>query len=632
MRRSKSQAVYKFLPGVWVSERDDKGRAVTARINNWNYSKMENIYHSFIENEIKRLIRLFGEKGGDISSFTLDDNVEAFTIVEPACIENVPDILGELSPLVFYCSSCGRTFSKRSSKEVDDSTWFCANCKKQTIKQLQMIYACECGHAEPIKIPYRKDKQMLYRPNKTAFKMFYEDGKNEVATDFGIQCPRCQSRLNPDNAEASRNYKPFTLSIINLIDKDAGDFFEKGIDAQKTVISRWFGQVSDAEYQQLLDNIDLAFSDGMKMDAQRKEAEEQAKALIAMNIIKEEDFEKTVQTVLGNKSTSISVEKYAAACDDIFAKRRAADAEEYIRWINYYSFKLMQYNTVKYAKKIVTLQDSIDRQLEMDFIDDPNDILEMQNRLGIKNMQVSCDMEIITCTYGYTRRASDPINRTNKNIRLKLNAYDKAKDGNTNLVYGAKLETEGVLFEIDQAKIVLWLLENNIIDEAVMPDINDDIAVKKWFADNVKAHTIGMFGEVGADSVTSAVYGLLHTMSHAFIKTIGELSGLSSNSLTEILFLETSSIFIYAQSSQGLPLGAISGMVESNYANFLKQTFSDNRNCIFDPICAERQDTACSACVVIPEVSCGYFNSNLGRKYLYTIDTNENKLKGFWEK
>ena len=631
MRRSKSQAVYKFLPGVWVSERDEKGRAVTARINNWNYSKMENIYHSFIESEIKRLVRLFGDKGGDITSFCVEDDIEAFTIVEPACIDNVPDVLGEMSPLVFYCSSCGKTFSKRSIKDVEEGTWFCSTCQKRSIKQLQMIYACECGHAEPIKIPYKKDRDMLYRPNKTAFKMFYKEGKNEVAADFGIQCPRCQSRLNPDNAESPKNYKPFTISIINLIDKKAGSFFEKGIDAQKTIIAKWFGQVSDEEYDKLLSNIELAFSDGMKSDSQRKEAEEQVKMLISMNIVKPEDFEKTVQGLLGSKSTVVSVEKFASSCDDIFALKKAENEVEYQRWINYYSFKLMQYNTVRYAKKVITISDSIERQLEMEFIDDPSEILDEQEHLGIKHMQVSCDMEIITSTYGYTRRVSNPMNRTNKNIRLKLNAYDKAKDGNTNLVFGAKLETEGILFEIDQSKIVKWLRENDVITEAEMPDTDDELSVKKWFAEKVKAHTIGMFGEAGSDPITTNVYGLLHTMSHAFIKTIGELSGLSSNSLTEILFLETASIFIYAQSSQGLPLGALSGMVETNYAKFLKQTYADNRNCIFDPICSDRQDTACSACVVIPEVSCGYFNSTLGRKYLYSIETEENHLKGFWD-
>ena len=49
MERSKSQAVYKFLPEMWVSEKDDDtGRAVSARIKNWNYDEMRGIYENFI--------------------------------------------------------------------------------------------------------------------------------------------------------------------------------------------------------------------------------------------------------------------------------------------------------------------------------------------------------------------------------------------------------------------------------------------------------------------------------------------------------------------------------------------------------------------------------------------------------
>lgn len=627
MRRSKSQAVYKFLPGVWVSERDDNNRPVTAKITNWNYSKMEGLYHSFIEGEIKRQIRLFADKGGDVSSFNLDDSVEAFTIVEPQCIKNVPDIFGELSPLVFYCSICHRTFAKRSPKEVKSETWICDKCNKSSIKQLQMIYSCECGHAEPIKIPYRKDKKMLYKPNISPYKMFYLDKSTEMAAEFVIPCPRCNSRLIPDNAESSRNYKPFTLSIINLVDKETGEFFERGIDAQKAVIARWFKQISEADYRELIENADLAFSEGMKNAAQKKEAEETAKSLIAMGVVKEEDFESTVQGILASKTTVISIEKSVSAFDDIFPEKKTPD------WINYYSFKLMQFDTVKYAKKVITLADSIASQLQMEFIDNEQEVLEIQEKLGIKNMQVSCDMEIVTCTYGYTRKTVNPANRTNKNVLLKLNAYDKAKDGSTNLVFGAKLETEGILFEIDQVKIIEWLRLNSIIADYEMPDLEDEVSVKKWYAEKVHGNKIGIFGDVAEDAgeITSYVYKLLHSMSHAFIKTLGELSGLSSNSMTEILFVETASIFIYAQSSQGVPLGALSGLAESNYANFLRQAYANNRNCVFDPICATRQDTACSACVVIPEVSCGYFNSGLGRKYLYNFETETNNMKGFWD-
>ena len=252
--------------------------------------------------------------------------------------------------------------------------------------------------------------------------------------------------------------------------------------------------------------------------------------------------------------------------------------------------------------------------------------------MGIANMQVSCDIQIINCTYGYSRRVADPKNSTNKNCRLKLNAYDRTRDGTANLVYGAKLDTEGILFEISQRKIVEWLYENNIISEEQLPDLDDDISVKKWFAQYVHSDVISMFGEIDdSEKITKNVFALLHSMSHAFMNSAGELSGLSGNSLTEIILVETASIFIYAQTSQGIPLGALSGMAESNYAYFLKKAFDEAKNCVFDPICTERDDTACSACLIIPEISCNHFNAELGRKYLYSIDGVDNPTVGFWE-
>ncbi len=215
MERSKNQAVYRFLPDIWISERDDEnGRAISAKIKNWNYIKMPGIYDDFIQNEIKRQIKLFGERGGDISSFDVTMGVNSLTIVEPACNEGIPDIIGEVSPLVFYCSSCGTAFEMRTPSAVDKYTWKCKNpeCGKWAVKQLQMIYSCECGYAQPIKIPYVSGiKEFKYRPNETQYKMFYRSGNTEKPAEFIQMCPTCNSRLVPDNANSGRNYKPFTL-------------------------------------------------------------------------------------------------------------------------------------------------------------------------------------------------------------------------------------------------------------------------------------------------------------------------------------------------------------------------------------------------------------------------------------
>ena len=633
MKRSKTQAVYRFLPDMWISEKGDSERAISARIKNWNYIKMSDIYEDFIEEEIKRQIKLFGDRGGDISAFDITPGMHTFSVVETACNEGIPDIIGEMSPLVFYCSACGTVFDVRNPSNVDKYTWKCKECGKWAVKQLQMIYACECGHAQPIKIPYVPGvKDFKYRPNETQYKMFYKNGRAEKPAEFVLPCPTCNARLVPDNANSGRNYKPFTLRVINLVDERCGRFYTKGLEAQKTIVSRWFGQVSAEDYEEILNNIDLAFSDAFRSDSQRAAIEQQVRSLVDAGLLPAEMFESAVNNMLQNTSNTKSVERYVTICDDLFAKRKAEDSVGYTEWLGHFSFKLMQYDTLKYAKRIVTLEEAIQRQLEMEFIDSVDEVNELNARLGISNMQVSCDIQILNCTYGYTRRVADPKNSSNKQCRLKLNAYDKTRDGTANLVYGAKLDTEGILFEIDRRKIVEWLYANGIITEEQLPDLDDDVSVKKWFAEYVHSDVISMFGEIDEDEViTKNVFALLHSMSHAFMNAAGELSGLSSNSLTEIIIVETASIFIYAQTSQGIPLGALSGMAETNYAYFLKKAFDESKNCVFDPICMERDDTACSACLIIPEISCNHFNAELGRKYLYSIDGVDTPTIGFWE-
>lgn len=635
MKRSKTQAVYRFLPEMWISEKGDSERAVSAKIKNWNYIKMSDIYEDFIEGEIKRQIKLFGDRGGDISAFDLSPDTHSFAIVETACNEGIPDIIGEISPLVFYCSSCGTVSDLRNPDAVDKYTWKCKNpdCGKWAVKQLQMIYACECGYAQPIKIPHVQGvKNFKFRPNETQYKMFYRSGNSEKPAEFVQICPNCNSRLVPDNANSGRNYKPFTLKVINLVDQRNGQFYKKGIDAQKTIVCRWFDKLSTADYEEILNNIELAFSDAFKSDAQRRNVKQQVRALIDAGMLPPEMFESAVNNMLQNAPNTKSVERYVAMCDDLFSRKKTENPVGYAEWLSHFSFKLMQYDTLKYAKRIITLEEAIQRQLDMEFIDSPEEVTALSKKMGIANMQVSCDIQIINCTYGYSRRVADPKNSTNKNCRLKLNAYDRTRDGTANLVYGAKLDTEGILFEISQRKIVEWLYENNIISEEQLPDLDDDISVKKWFAQYVHSDVISMFGEIDdSEKITKNVFALLHSMSHAFMNSAGELSGLSGNSLTEIILVETASIFIYAQTSQGIPLGALSGMAESNYAYFLKKAFDEAKNCVFDPICTERDDTACSACLIIPEISCNHFNAELGRKYLYSIDGVDNSTVGFWE-
>ena len=632
MKRGKSQAVYKYLPGMWVSEKNDANRNITAQITGWNHRLMENIYPSYIENEIVRQIRLFASRGGDISSFSLSENNDNFVIVEPACNEGVPDIVGVLSPLVFYCNSCHRAFEIRDAASANSSIWRCPNpeCKK-TVKQLQMVYSCECGFAEAIRIPYVSGvKEYKYYPNDNPYRMVYRREKSNKIAQFNRWCPDCNTMLTPDNADSGRNYKPFMVSIINLVDTRQGQFYEKGIKAKKTLVAEWFGKLSHEEYIRILENIELAFSDSTGSDAQRQEAENQARAMISMGLLDESKFTQTVNALLGNKNKTINVEGYVASCDQIFFKQANGDPSAYDTWISNLAFKLMQYNTLKYANQIITLDEALQIGLNLGLIDSADKVYTLNSQMGISNVQVSNEIEIINCCYGYTRKISDPSS-AKKYLRLK--AFDKYRNSNKNLVYSSKLETEGILFEIDRKKIIEWLLINNIIKEEQVPDLLDEYSVKRWFAENVHGDLVSTFGQIdSSEIITATVFSLLHTMAHMFIKTAGELCGLSANSLTEIILVETTSIFIYPQTVQGISLGAISSLFETSYFEFLHQTFINSKSCVFDPICTDRDDTCCSVCTILSDTSCKHFNSNLGRKYLYSLVENEGKpFVGFWE-
>lgn len=302
------------MPETWVSEHDESNVAVTAKIIKWNYDKMQDIYDDFIENEIKRQIELFGKRGGDITSFDLRNDVHSFCIVEPKCLEGIPDIFGEMSPLVFYCSSCGHVIEKRYVSDVDKYVWNCTNheCKKRhSVKQLQMIYACECGFAQGVRVPYLKGHHdFKYHPNENQFKMFYKSGNSEKAVDIAMMCPTCNSRLLPDNANAGRNYKAFTLSIINLVDTRSGEFYKKGEEAQKAIIAKWFGKMSQAEYETILDNVAEAFSERLRTSAQRKVIENKYNDWVEQGIISRKLADTLMQQEISTlKTKKLQVEK-----------------------------------------------------------------------------------------------------------------------------------------------------------------------------------------------------------------------------------------------------------------------------------------------------------------------------------
>lgn len=627
IHRGKIQAIYNYLPGMWVSLKRDDGQPLVARVKAWNHRSMSGIYENFIESEIRHRIESFAERGGDISSFPMDKE-KIFAFEEICGNDEVGDIICETSPLLFYCDRCGRLEQHKHGDIEIPVGKKCRICKDGTMKQLQFVYSCHCGFAQEIYASNKDIEQYRYFPSGKHQYTFSRQDKSK-GKELNLACLNCKKVLTVDNASSKRNFKQHSVTLINLVNDEAGRFFDRGKLAHKTVICRWFGVISDSEYSDIVEKQDETFK---KKENQDPLAYFDLLGLkTSLSDLGEVSFERLLKALNANtktKSGSRSVEDLSLGCDEILMEQKGVLGDDaYTEWISRLAFKLIQYYTIR---------DSIHMSLEMclsdmkryEVIEDDDEVLSLHEKLGISDMLVTNDIELVTCVYGYTRTTDDPASPNLKG-RLKLNSFDVTKNG-LHISYGAKLKTEGILFNINQRRIIEWLLENGYINDYQLPDMDSDESVKRWYLSHVKGEYISSFGNSQpSDLITDAVFSLLHSMAHAFIIEAGEISGLDKNSLAELIIIETSSIFIYSQSGQGITLGALSGMANLGYVKFLKGVLRNSKTCVFDPICME-SETCCSACQLLPEVSCKYYNHNLGRKYLHTLSEKQQPRVGFW--
>lgn len=633
MKRSKHQAVYKYLPGVWTAFNDNQverlnGNAVTIQIDKWNYRTLEGVFTQRITAEIARQIRVFRNRGGGITGFNIESLEDELLYAEPAMIDGIPDIIGDISPLIFYCRNCKSTFSFSDSRYISKNTWKCPKCSKNDIRQLQMIYACECGAANPVKLPYKKiagqKVEFKYNPveGRNAYKFYYYNKGKEMKEEMIFKC-QCNRILIPSNASDGKNFRPFDVKTINLIDKRQGVFYSKGIDSQKIIIANWLELIEEDKYEDILENIDDFFNENNNIENSKAFIKKVQEYIDIFELDEDEAKEKAKKAFLKNNDR-----KNSGVQRKIDKQFPSLSAEQ----IEIVASQVIEYNTLKKANRVISIEEAIESQLQLGVIKNQDDILKINKKYGIKEAQVSQDIEIITSTFGYTRKTTDP-EKVPTGVTLNLKPFRDDKD--KNIVYCSVLETEGIVIELDKVKILKWLYDNNVISEENIPDMEDELSIRKWFIENIKTDRVTAFSNIELDEpemkITYYVYNLIHTISHALLKNAGILSGLEKNSLSEMIFPNLTTIFIYANTTQGIPLGALSGMFEQNYRSFITQAEDIMGRCVFDPLCMDRDNGSCSACTQLSEISCCHFNKDLNRKLLIGHKTQKESIIGFWD-
>lgn len=467
------------------------------------------------------------------------------------------------------------------------------------MKQYNRIWACSCGNFLPIKIAEDKIENYRYFPkNKNGFVI---NGKESMLK--APICKECNNLMKMINATDNASFYPRIIKSVNLIkNKDAE--LCKSKEGIELILKRKIGDVSNDEFEEKRNDI-------INMPQNKQKIETSVSGIDAL---------------LKNIKMDTRDEVFTLQTDDESLVKNEAIA-----------YKLLEYETIK-NNTLLKLNNAIENSIKYEQAKAYAEIENLLEKMGIKDISSISNIEIINTAYGYTRvyQSEENVLPNEKfEIRSLIDSSSREKyESGTIDFLNTRDKTEGILIELDKAKIIKFLQKNNEIMKNTRIQTNNEKELNKWFIENPDPTIINKYSEIQEDgSCTKDVYTLLHTISHMFINVFGENCGLDKNSLGEMIFVNVPAIFIYSQTIQGHVLGALTDMFKRNLLNVLKDTYENNKVCIFDPICMDISNGRCVGCSFLDEVTCEHFNLDLTRKFLYGYenrDTKEN-IKGFWE-
>lgn len=620
MRRGVQQALYKYLPGSWVDYTQSGGGVTYAvHVDYWNSIQLTGINNKRLLRIVNQRVHEFIEHSSEgeaaVVDFAPTIDEETYEVLTPKVSDTIGAIHTSVKPWVFVCNSCGRVrqyYSYDEFKRREHQP--CDKCGKH-MTQIKMIRFCRCGYADGIYVPKCQNpehgtKYMYRRGSGTDF-VCSKCGKKAF---ISRTCPDCHNQLEIRPALDSSHFIPATVTLIDLLDKRKDVFLdnEKDYQGEKVVISQYLGLVSPEQYESVVAKGSITREDDFE-----KALQIEADSLRAAGL-----DDTTITMVVEAKRRSNPNNQIFDAIAKVSNGLSVSIPEEYTPIAE----AILEYDELIHAKVTLSLEEAAN---DAEIINDgvkPN-YRELASKFGFSNVQVCSSVPIVFCSYGYTRKEQFGDG-------IKLRGFPREMEKRN--VYAARLETEGVLFEIDRKRIISWLLENGFISDLDKPKSNDEYDLKMWFLDRIQTGLITPFTEIDdtgdKGKITKVVYTLIHSISHALIREAAEICGLDKSSLSEYILPNIPAIFIYCANSQGFSMGALYSAFQSQFDKWLKHSKENSEKCIFDPICITH-DKACAGCLFLNEVSCKHFNKDLDRSYLcgYFDVQKQKKIKGFWE-
>ena len=245
-----------------------------------------------------------------------------------------------------------------------------------------------------------------------------------------------------------------------------------------------------------------------------------------------------------------------------------------------------------------------------------DDYLEFWDTFGISDIIYIPRINLISSAYGYIKG----INKFYENGFVPhfepFRPYDAEKE-EVNMkklkAYAYPYETEGIMFDLDNVKLVNWLID--VCGTEAEKDMSEFEA--KSFLFNLK--------EDSKEYV--ALKTLIHSFSHLLIKRSSFYTGLNEDSCSELLFPKNGAFMIYSTSN--INIGGFLFVFENSIFKWFDDIKLDIKECVFDPNCINEKG-ACFSCMFLPEFVCTHFNQLLDRD-VFLGETERFNGVGYWK-
>jgi len=592
MRRGRTQAIYRYLPGSVVDYSDTH---TIARVSGWNSREVVGINKERLVDEVMRRAAHFKVATGRNVLF----KPEGIAVLEPISIEV------ELFPLTFICSNCGKAYYFRTIKEFNSamrkSDYKCLSCRS-VLNQMDIVHYHKCGGLEgPRPEACRTHKYDDIVLDKKGSSSIYKwkwvcrvCGKETGNVSF--MCHDCRTPMDSSPFRKGAVFQPQSISLINVPKK------RTGLREKKLLVASYLGLAEYSDIERLNSQADAADHD-RKMNEMIEEMRNEG--------VPEKYIEKMRGKLKASKAKS-----QAEVFSELDPLMEGLQGEA----LDLAANCVHDFQETLHLENVRSISDIVNSAVSSD---GPTAkiaplFVEKMNRIGIANAWIIGDFPMMRSTYGYIRGNAEP-----NDCILKSFPIDKIAPGKIP-IYSVSMETEAILLELDRRMVYEWLVNNKIVKEAI--DADDEKQLKSWFFRNIRMDRIPVFDEIDdQDPLIKAVYSLTHTLSHALLRHAAGLIGIDEGSVGEIILPNIPAIILYSNQTADFQLGGMFTLMETSVIPWLDSSVFDMETCLYDPLCMET-GAACHACLHISETACTHFNRNLGRNLLI----GGNNWIGFW--